>query len=399
MIPYAVTGIGVVSPLGVGYSNFRSALAAPCSPGEGVIRQGCTVLTEEHVPSPMVAEAWDFDAKEHLGQKGLRNFDRLTRFLVVCAKHALIDAGVKTSDGKHVVPAERIGVCSATAYGSLDVITEMVQVAELENPRFLNPGKFPNTVINSAAGYVSIWEELRAPNITVVDGNCGALDAVLTAETHLLNDRADAFLVGGGEVLSEPLYLAFRKLDLLADLGGKRRIGREDSAGMCLGEGAAYVCLERLATARARGAKVRAEIVGYGNAVEPPDSEAAIVHGSARAVERAVSMALSDAKVVPEEVELICSSLSGVPVFDAAELEGLTRVVPSAPVVASKAWYGETFGAGGALAMASALAFMEGVPPRPLIRGTLAGTPRVVLIVAMGYYGNVSALVLRQPAP
>lgn len=398
MKPYAITGIGVVSPIGVGYEAFKQGLSATTSPGEGVFRHESAVLSPEHVPDPTAAEVWGFDAKDHLGPKGLRNFDRMTRFLIVCAKQALIDAGVKTAEGDHVLAPERVGVCSATAYGSLDVITEMVQVAELEDPRFLNPGQFPNTVINSAAGYVSIWEDLRAPNVTVVDGNCGALDAVLTAETHLVNHRADAFLVGGGEVLSEPLYLAFRKLNMLADQGGKRRLGAAESDGMYLGEGAAYVCVERVESAKARGVTIRAEFVGYGNAVEPPASEAAIVHGSARAVERAVAMALSDAGLTAADIDLVCSSVAGGAPFDLAELEGIDSALPGVPVVAPKAWYGETFGAGGALATLSSLAFMEGVPVRPLIRGTLSGPPSTVLIVAMGYYGNVSAVVIRRPS-
>ena len=247
MNPYAITGIGLVSPVGIGYENFVKGISATCSPGEGTFRSDTTVFAPERVPNPLAAEVWGFDAAEYLGQKGLRNLDRLTRFLLVAAKEALLDARIKSADGAHLLPPERIGVCSATAYGSLDVITEMVQIAELEDPRYLNPGQFPNTVINSAAGYVSIWEDLRAPNVTVVDGNCGALDAVLTAETHLFHGRADAFLVGGGEVLSEPLYLAFRKLGLLADEGGKRRIGAADSDGMYVGEGAAYVCMEIVA--------------------------------------------------------------------------------------------------------------------------------------------------------
>jgi 3-oxoacyl-(acyl-carrier-protein) synthase len=235
-----------------------------------------------------------FDAKKYLGDKGLRNFDRLTKMLIVCGKLALQDADLKRA-GSHLLSPDRIGVCSATAYGSLEAITEAVQVTELEDPRFLNPNRFPNTVINAAAGYVSIWEDLRAPNVTVVDGNCGSLDAVLSAETHLQNDRADAFLVGGGEALSEALYVAFRKLNVLAEGARVFAPGRPESQGMRLGEGAAYLCLEQADFARARGARVRAEIIGYGNAFDAPVSEARLVHVSSDALQRAIKMALLDA--------------------------------------------------------------------------------------------------------
>ncbi|MDD9941612.1 MAG: beta-ketoacyl synthase N-terminal-like domain-containing protein [Myxococcales bacterium] len=393
MKPYAITGLGLVSPIGVGYDAFRRALGKSPAAAE-VFRGQPTVLSQERIPDAVAAEVWGFDAREYLGKKGLRNFDRLTKFLIVSAKQALLDAGLKR-DGAHLVPPERLGLCSATAYGSLDVISEMAKVAALEDPRFMNPGKFPNTVINSAAGYVSIWEDLRAPNVTVVDGNCGSLDAVLTAETHLMNDRADAFLIGGGEALSEPLYLAFRKLSLLSEGGRCFRPGHPESEGTRLGEGAAYFALEAAPFARTRGASVRAEVVGYGNVVEPPESEAVLVHGSSRAVSRALQMALSDASLAPEQIDLVVSSAAGVGTFDAPELSGIQAAVGDVPVAAPKAYFGETLGAGGALAMAAGLAWLEGAPVHVQIAGRSLGPLKHVLVLALGYYGNASAVVMR----
>jgi 3-oxoacyl-(acyl-carrier-protein) synthase len=271
-----------------------------------------------------------------------------------------------------------------------------VQVTELEDPRFLNPNRFPNTVINAAAGYVSIWEDLRAPNVTVVDGNCGSLDAVLSAETHLLNDRADAFLVGGGEALSEALYVAFRKLNVLAEGTRVFAPGRPESQGMRVGEGAAYLCLEQASFARARGARVRAEIIGYGNAFEPPASEARLVHVSSDAMTRAINMALRDADLSPDSIDVVASGLCGVADFDAAELAGIRSVRGDLAVAAPKVIYGETFGAGGVLASACALSWFDGVPVAPLVHGLVRGPVRHVLVTAAGYYGNASALVLRK---
>ncbi|MDH5671573.1 MAG: hypothetical protein OEZ06_05445 [Myxococcales bacterium] len=395
MRPLAITGVGLVSPLGVGYGALCQAIADHGRIGSSAFRSRCTVFDPEKIEAPLAAEAWDFDATEYLGKKGLRNFDRLTRFLLVSAKHALEHAGLKL-DGEHrVYGGERVGVCSATAYGSLDSITELVEVAELEDPRFLNPNRFPNTVINTAAGYVSIREDLRAPNVTVVDGNCGALDAVLNAETHLHNDRADAFLVGGGEVLSDPLYLAFRKLGALAEEPERYAPGSAEGYGMRLGEGAAYLCVEHDGRATERGARVLGRVVGYGNAFEPPQSEAALVHASPLALERAIAMALDDAGLGPDDLDLVCASMNGLGPFDRAELEALDRSVgPELPVVLPKALIGETFGAGGALGAMWALAAFEGLPVGPLLRGTIAGRPERALVVAVGFYGNASALVL-----
>jgi 3-oxoacyl-(acyl-carrier-protein) synthase len=287
-----------------------------------------------------------------------------------------------------------VGVCSATAYGSLDSITELVSTSQ-QDPHFVNPNRFPNTVINSAAAYISIWEDLRAPNVTVVDGNCGALDAVLTCETHLSNDRADAFVVGGGEVLSDSLYLGFRKLGILAEGARVCRPGYPESQGMRLGEGAAYFALERAAGHSARGARSYGRILGYGNTFEPPSSEAALVHASQRAVERVIEMALADAGIPAASVDLVCSSASGFAVFDRAELAAVRAVLGrDVAVTAPKAAYGETFGAGGAFGIATALAWLSGVEV-VLLDGARAPERREhVLVISLGFYGNASAIVL-----
>jgi 3-oxoacyl-[acyl-carrier-protein] synthase II len=387
MQPLAITGLGVVSPIGIGREAFLAALRAPEAARRQVFSRPNSVLSGERFARAQVAEVLDFDAAQFLGDKGLRNFDRLTRMLIVAAKHALEDAGIKRAGAFTGFAPERVGICAATAYGALDSITEINRVAELEHPRFLNPSRFPNTVINSAAGYASIWEGLEGPNVTIVDGNCGAADAVLTAETHLAADRADALLVGGAEVLSEPLYLAFEKLGALEEQGARRGHAR-------LGEGAALCVLEPAAAARRRGATVHAELVGYGTAFEAPLAERRLVHASERAVERALHAALRDAQLAPADIDLLCTAEGGVGRIDAAERAGLARVFGQETArVAGKTIWGETFGAACALELAATLAWLDGAPPRT---GGLAGPIRHVLITAMGYYGNVSALIVRK---
>lgn len=425
MQPLAITGLGVVSPIGIGRATFAAALRDPEAAQRRAFSQARSVLSDARYARARVAEVGAFDAAQFLGDKGLRNFDRLTRMLIVAAKHALEDAGIKRDGAFTGFAPERVGICAATAYGALDSITEINRVAELEHPRFLNPSRFPNTVINSAAGYASIWEGLEGPNVTIVDGNCGAADAVLTAETHLAADRADALLVGGAEVLSEPLFLAFEKLGAVdvgeaaagasASNGGEHARGAGGNAAperapgggalrteprgarVGLGEGAALCVLEHAAAARRRGAQVHAELVGYGTAFEAPVAEARLVHASERAVERALRAALSDAGLPPSEIDLVVCAESGVGRIDAAERAGLLRVFGAQqPVVAGKALWGETFGAACALSLAAALTWFSGVAPAPLLRGEPAREIDHVLITAMGYYGNVSALIVRR---
>jgi 3-oxoacyl-[acyl-carrier-protein] synthase II len=387
----AITSLGVVSPFGVGRGAWDAALAEPTKAAERAIRSESEVLDGEKLPNTRTAECWGFDPKEHLGKRGHRTFDRLTKFLIAAAKHALIDGGVKDGEGTFVEGAPgptQIGICSATAYGSLDAITELNLVAELEDPRFINPSRFPNTVVNAAAGYVSIWEDLRAPNTTVVDGNCGALDAILVAATHLDVGRADAFLVGGGEVVSEPLYRALSRLGVVGPEG----------QGATMGEGAAYVLVERAGEAEGRGATILGRLTGYGTAFAPPESQALLVHGSADAVERACRDALAEAGLEPVDVDVVATATSGVGPMDEAEREGLRGVFgDEAPFATPKALHGETFGASGAFALAAGLSWIGGAPVHPLTQGQAPEQVRTVLISTIGYYGNASAVVLQAP--
>lgn len=387
MQPRAITGIGVVSPLGIGRESFQASLE-DVDAARVTAFAGPSEVLAEVAPDARTAEVWGWEPKDWLGKKGHRNFDRLTKFLITAAKLALIDAGVK-ADGEYIaLEPKRVGICSATAYGSLDAITELNRVAELEDPRYINPTRFPNTVINAAAGYVSIWEDLRAPNTTIVDGGCGALDAALLADTHLVHKRADAFLVGGGEVISEPLYTALDKLGVVHGCAeGKLE----------LGEGAAYVVVERADEARERGAKVLGEIVGYGTSFHPPTSEALLVHASAESVVAAVRMALSDAGLEASDVDVVCGATCGLEMMDEAEGAGLREVFGDAiAVVAPKQTIGETFGAAGAFGLVMALGWLHGSPVAPLFSGTAPEAPRTVLVTTVGLYGNVSTIVVRK---
>jgi 3-oxoacyl-(acyl-carrier-protein) synthase len=395
--PRAVTGLGIVSPLGIGREPFFRAMQAPSLLANAAPLPLETFDSSKY-PRAEVAEVRGFDPARYMGDKGLRTLDRLTKLLCVAARLAMHDAGFK-KDNQYVQSApDRVGVCCSNAYGSLEAITELDRVAQLEDARYINPAKFPNTVANSASGYVSIWEDLRALNVSVSDGNCGALDAVACSDIYLDAGRADALLVGGGEAMSEPLFVAFLKLGALA-AEGVDAASRERSIGTHLGEGAAFVAMEPMELARARGAKVRAEVTGYGTAFVPPESEATIIHPSREAMERALRSALADAQIGPGDVDVVASSLSGLAAFDRAELDAIGAVFgPSACVAAPKAVLGETLGAGGAMGMAAALAWFEGAAPSAVTSGRPPREARTVLVSAMGFYGNASAVVVRKPA-
>jgi 3-oxoacyl-[acyl-carrier-protein] synthase II len=390
----SVTGAGVVAPIGIGRAAFLEAIAlagdrdrspAPPQTFDGSI-----------YPGARVCEVVDFDASKYLGDKGLRPLDRLTKLLVVAARLALDDAGLKKNGAWAAGSPERVGIVVSNAYGSLEAITELDRIATLEDARYMNPSRFPLTVSNSAAGYVSIWEDLRAINVSVSDGNCGALDAVACANLLLEQARADALLVGGAEAMSEALVLAFDRLGALGERAGSARIG----------EGAALVAIETPGVAFARGAAVLCTIVGYGTAFMPPAGEASVMRPSPEALERAIAEALSDAQADPRDIDLVVSGACGLRVFDQPELLAIRRALgEGACIVAPKVVLGESLGAGGAMGILTALAFLEGkAAAEPgggrdmVLQGMLRSQPRTALVTSMGYHGNASALVMRGPS-
>jgi 3-oxoacyl-(acyl-carrier-protein) synthase len=374
--PLAVTGLGICSSLGIGRDAFLAAMRSPARSATKIASFDASAY-----PDARIAEVPDFDPTKFLGDKGLRTLDRLTKLSIVAARLALHDAGFKKDGAWARSSPERVGLVCSNAYGSLEAITELDRVATLEDARYINPAKFPNTVSNSAAGYVSIWEELRALNVSVSDGNCGGLDAVACGEIFLDTGRADALLIGGAEAMSEALFLAFRRLGALA----------EDAL---IGEGAALLVTEPVSVAKARSAPSMGEIVGFGTAFMAPE-RATLIHASQAAMERAIADALADAGIDARDVDVVASGVSGLRVFDDAELAAIASACEGACVAAPKSLFGETLGAGGAMAMAASLAWLGGAPPSPIVRGAVSKPIRTVLVTSMGFYGNASAVVLR----
>jgi len=389
--PLAITGLGLVCAAGQGWQALRAGLSGETE--TFVAADWPSVKGDARV-----AAVPDFDPKALLGDKGLRNADRITRLLLVAARLGLTDAGIKADGAFRVHGPARVGVVGSTAYGSLEAILELDRVAQLEDPRYLNPARFPNTVINSALGQVSIWEDLQGLNATVTNGTTGGLDAFGCAQTYLANDRADALLVGGAEALSESLGLGMARMDLLDTDPIAWGPGRHESTGIRLGEGAALLCVESLEGARSRGATVWARVTGYGTAQVPPedDDTAPLVCPQPEALEAAIAVALHDAGLEAGAVDVVVAGLSGYGPLDAAELGAISRALgDTVPVVAPKGRLGETLGAAGAFGVAAAVALLQGDPSSAAsrVRGEAQG-PRVAVVTALGFYGNASAVVV-----
>ncbi len=392
MKPLSITGFGVVSPYGVGWDDFRDGVS---DASRDVFDVSTSLFDASPYGGAPLAEARGFDATKHLGATGLRNNDRLTKLLLVAARTALAHAGLKVGGAWQRLSPDEVGVVGATSYGSLEAIHELNTVARTEDPRYLNPARFPNTVINSSVGYVSIWDELRALNATVVNGPPGALDAVSSASLYLAAHRAKAVLVGGGECLSEPLVLGLHHAGALDRGSPAWAPGRKKSTGLRVGEGAAFAVLEA-----PRGAAVTeyGRVIGYGTAFDPREGEDSFCGPSADAMERAIRAALRDASVAPAEVDVVATGLSGYGAMDVPELAALRAVFGGAQCLAApKGRYGETLGASGALGLAAAAAWLGGERVTGIVEGAPPAQVRTCVVTALGFHGNASALFVRGP--
>jgi 3-oxoacyl-(acyl-carrier-protein) synthase len=364
MRPLRIRGSAALCAFGVERDALTQALARN-EPLRARSLPDDSVVLRDRSPGVLAFDVPGFSPEAVLGDKGLRTLDRLTKLLVVAARQAVVHAELKRDGAWSDVAPSDVGICTSNAYGSLEAIHELDRVATLEDPRYINPAKFPNTVSNSASGYVSIWEDLRAFNVTVSNGNPGGLDAFYIAGMHAANGRARHVLVGGGEAMSDALCVAWQRLGL----------GTKEPNVAPLAESCTYVVVD----ANHGGGDNRpgVYVTGYGSAFEPKATSSLFVPAP-QAMKRAVALALADAKLDGRAIDVVLTGACGIGAFDDAEREGIAHLVS------------ETLGGAGALSVCVASMMLSGEVAFP----GAGAPPKHVLITALGFNGNASALVL-----
>lgn len=373
-----ITGLGVVAPNGLGKREFW----ANCQAGVSGIKP-ITLFDVSKYRCRWAGEVSHFQPEQSLGPKGLRNLDRTTLLSLVAAKLAIEDAKLDITDGNR----NEIGVVLGSTMGSVHSISEFDKEGLREGPRYVNPALFPNTVINSPASQVAIRFGLRGLNSTISTGFTASLDAIGYAWDMLHLGRAHALLVGGVEELCIQTFLGFYKLGFLATAqnGAAPFYGPFDArhCGAFLGEGAAFFVMEPLERARARGATIRAELLGYSSQFHPAclyryDPEAQ----GPMAVMR---QAMEEAQLSPADIDAVSASANSTKAGDEMERTAITQVfngrAERIPTSAVKSLVGELFSASGALQVAGVL-------------GTLAESSQTVLVDSFGPTGVASALVI-----
>jgi len=372
----AIVGLSAIHPYGVGLEPLREGLAGRVSLAEP------SLLDAEQFPGARINEIPDWDPARYLGAKGHRHFDRLTRFLASAAQLALSSASLREEGAYSGGDPAKVALLSATAFGSLDEIAEQNRIAELEDPRYINPTRFPNTVINAAAGYVSIREGLTGPNATLVNGRTGFLSALGLARGFIESGEVERALVGGGEVISDALYFGL-------ELAGAFRSETE----LRLGEGAGFFVLEEASAAEARGAKILARLLGERTAFEPPEHDEVLYQPSALAVSRALRGALADAGL--ESVDGIILSGHGFGAYREAEQEGVRAVLGSAiPIVDPSVGLGEAFAASPIFSLSAASLLFHDAELRARLQFSADAAPKTLALITLGHEGHAGALIL-----
>jgi 3-oxoacyl-[acyl-carrier-protein] synthase II len=359
-----ITGMGAVTPLGNDLPTTWSRLLA----GESGVD---TIKAFDPSPFPVQIAAEvkdDYDPTGVASPKELRKLDRNVLFALSAAREAVADAGVLLNG----FDPERVGVVVGNCIGGFNELMRQYDVLRERGPDRVSPTFLANVLVDSASGQIAIELDLRGPNYAIVSACATGSHAIGEAAELVKRGDADAVIAGGTEGCIHPLILAgFCTMRGLAtgndDPARAARPFDATREGFVMGEGAAVVVLEELEAARARGAKIYAEVLGYGASNDAhhmlqPDPESGGVVAMMRA-------ALERAEVDPGQVDYVNAHGTGTPLGDLAETQAIKEVFGDhayeLAVSSTKSMLGHMFGAAGAIeAMACALAIHEGtIPP------------------------------------
>jgi len=360
-----VTGLGAVTPLGLDVKETWDSMLAGRS-GAGPITKFDAV--EAGVTTTFAAEVKKFDPELRIDKKDLRKMDLFIPFGIFAALEALEQSGMVIDD----VNAERVAVVVGAGLGGLPYIEKYAAVLREKGPRRVTPFFIPMTIANLASGHISIITGAKGPNSCVVTACATGTHCIGNAYRMIQYGDADAAIAGGTEATITPLAFAgFNSMKALSTRNDEpERASRpfdKGRNGFVMGEGAGVVILEELEFARARGAEILAEIVGFGMSGDAYHITAP-AEGGAGAIQ-CMKVALSDARITPEDVSYINAHGTSTyynDMYETMAIKGLFgEAAYKVPVSSTKSMTGHLLGAaGGVEAVAAIKTVMENkVPP------------------------------------
>jgi 3-oxoacyl-[acyl-carrier-protein] synthase II len=357
-----ITGIGIISPLGVGTDATWQGLVEGRS-GIGPI----TKFDASAYPAQIAGEVKGFNAEDWVDKKEVKKSDTFIHYAVAAAQMAVDDAKLDTSKED----PDRVGVIIGSGIGGLPLIEEMHRKLLERGPTRVSPFFIPGLIVNLAAGQISIRFNAQGPNSAPATACATGAHAIGDAFKEIQHDEADVMFAGGAEAVITPLALAgfgaMRALSTRNDDPEKAsRPWDLNRDGFVMGEGAGVVILEEREHALARGAHIYAEISGYGMSSDAHHITSPAEDGSG--MMRVMQRALKDAKLAPEAIQYINAHGTSTPVGDKTETVAIKRLFGDhaykLAISSTKSMTGHLLGAAGGLeAGIVALAIEHGILP------------------------------------
>jgi 3-oxoacyl-[acyl-carrier-protein] synthase II len=363
-----VTGIGAVTPVGVGAKAYWDAITAGRS-GVGPL----TLVDPEPLPSKVAAECLDFDPAASLGPKEAKRLDRSTQFALTSAREAWEDARIEGA-----VDKDETGVVFATGIGGISSLLASEKVLHTKGPNRVSPFTVPQLMPNAAAGQIAMKLGLRGPNFCTTTACAASNHAIGLAFQAIRHGEAVAMIAGGSESAFVDIALvAFAQMTALSTKYNDRpeEASRPFDAlrnGFVMGEGAGALILEERDHALRRGAQIHGELIGFGQSADAFHVTAPSEDGSGAAL--AINRALRSAGLEPQAIGYINAHGTSTPAGDASETKAIRLAfgdhADRLAVSSTKSMIGHLFGAAGAVeGVATVLAVRDGILP-PTINQT-----------------------------
>lgn len=361
-----VTGLGAITPLGNDVASTWEAAIAGKS-GAGPI----THFDASLFKTQFACEVKNFNAADHItDRKKLRQLDLYAQYALVAARQAVEDSGLETSEG---VDRNRVGVIVAAGIGGLHTFEEEASYYAINHekgPKY-NPFFIPKMIADIASGHISMEYGYHGPNYGVVSACASSNNAIIDAFNYIRLGKADAFVTGGAEAAIFPAGVGgFNSMHALSTRNDSpetaSRPFSKSRDGFVIGEGSVVLVLEELEHAKARGAKIYAEVVGGGMSADAYHITA--THPEGLGAKLAMQMALDDAGMKPEDIDYINVHGTSTPVGDVSEVKAIVELFGDAAyklnISSTKSMTGHLLGATGALeAMFSIKAVQEDIVP------------------------------------
>jgi len=352
-----ITGVGVVSPIGIGKDNFLNALLEGKS-GAGRI----TYFDVSSYSSQIACEVKDFNHECYVDKKKIKRTDKFVQFALAAAKMAIEDSKLDLTKED----MSRIGVIIGSGIGGVETIEAEYKVLIEKGPKRVSPFLIPMEIINMASGEIAIEYGFTGPNYGVVSACASSNNAIGDALRLIRYGDADVIITGGSEAGITPLSLAgfcsARALSQRNDQPEKAsRPFDKNRDGFVMGEGAGIIVLETLEHAINRNAKIYAELCGYGATDDAYHITAP--HPNAESAIRAMQIALIDSDTKPEEVDYINAHGTSTQLNDKTETFAIKKVFGERaykiPISSTKSMTGHLLGAAGAIELIATILCME----------------------------------------